>query len=163
MVQSYQVDGQSMEPTLQDNDRLIVNKWNRSWARITNNDYVPHRGDIVIFNQSGLDPSGGASKQLIKRVIGLPGERVLVSNGRITIYNEQQPDGFNPDTSTLYRISAPVTPGSADLTLDRDEVFVCGDNRTNSEDSRYFGPVRTDQIVGKLTFRIVPLDKAQKF
>lgn len=163
VVQSYQVDGQSMEPTLQDNDRLIVDKWQRSWARLTKHDYVPNRGDIIIFNQNGLDFAGGPSKQLIKRVIGLPGERVVVADGKITIYNDQNVKGFNPDASGGYSTSTPVTTGSVDMKLADDEVFVCGDNRANSEDSRYFGPVKADQIVGKLGFRIVPLDKAQKF
>lgn len=163
VVQSYQVDGQSMEPTLQDNDRLIVDKWQRSWARITKNDYVPQRGDIIIFNQSGLDFAGSASKQLIKRVIGMPGERVVVKDGKITIYSAERPGGFNPDSSGEYSVAAAVTPGNVDVTLGNDEIFVSGDNRANSEDSRYFGPIKANQIVGKLAFRIVPLDKAQRF
>ncbi|HEY5550043.1 MAG TPA: signal peptidase I [Candidatus Saccharimonadales bacterium] len=163
VIQSYQVDGQSMEPTLQDNDRLIVDKWQRSWARITNHNYIPARGDIIIFNQGGLGFAGGASKQLIKRVIGLPGERVVVKDNKITVYNQASPEGFNPDTSGGYSLAAVVTPGNVDVTLGSNEVFVCGDNRGNSEDSRFFGPIKVDQIVGKLAFRIVPLDKAQKF
>jgi signal peptidase I len=162
VVQSYQVDGQSMEPTLQDNDRLIVNKWPRSWARVTKNDYLPNRSDVIIFNQSAGD-FGSGSKQLIKRVIGLPGERVVVADGKITIYNDEHPDGFNPDATGSYKLSTPVTAGSRDVTLQPDEIFVCGDNRANSEDSRVFGPVHASQIVGKLAFRIVPLDKAQQF
>lgn len=163
VVQSYQVDGQSMEPTLQNNDRLIVDKWQRSWARITHNDYLPKRGDIIIFNQGGSDFSGSASKQLIKRVIGLPSERVVVANGKITVYNKQFSGGFNPDVSGGYKLATTVTPGNVDVTLAEDEIFVSGDNRGNSEDSRYFGPIKADKIVGKLAFRIVPLDKAQKF
>lgn len=163
VVQSYQVDGQSMEPTLQDNDRLIVDKWQRSWARITKHDYIPKRGDIIIFNQGGLDFAGGASKQLIKRVIGLPGERVVVKDGKITVYSKENPEGFNPDASGGYSLSTGVTLGTSDVALAADEVFVCGDNRANSEDSRYFGPIQASQIVGKLAFRIVPLDKAQRF
>src|SRR5579871_5678974 len=93
VMQSYQVDGQSMETTLQNNDRLIVDKIPRTWARITHHGYVPPRGDIIIFNQS-LDIGGGfGEKQLVKRVIGLPGERVVVDNGSITIYNQQHPQG----------------------------------------------------------------------
>lgn len=163
VVQSYEVDGQSMEPTLQDNDRLIVDKWQRSWSRITHNNYVPARGDIIIFNQSGLDFAGSGTKQLIKRVMGLPGERVVVNNGSVTIYNNEHSNGFSPDSSGRYRLTTDVTSGNVDLTLGNDEIFVCGDNRGNSEDSRYFGPVKVSQIVGKLAFRIVPLNKAQKF
>jgi signal peptidase I len=163
VVQSYQVDGQSMEPTLQDNDRLIVDKWQRSWARITKHDYIPRRGDIVIFNQ-GLDFASGVSKQLIKRVVALPGERVVVKDGKITVYNQERSEGFDPDTLGLYDITvAAIVAPPIDVTLGPNEVYVVGDNRANSEDSRYFGPIKAEKIVGKLAFRIVPLDKAQRF
>lgn len=162
VLQSYQVDGQSMETTLQNDDRLIVNKVPRTIARITGHQYVPHRGDIVIFNQSGL-PGFVGTKQLIKRVIGLPGDRVVVKDGKITIYDSTHPKGFNPDTTGKYRITAPTTIGSVDQTLNKDELFVCGDNRSNSEDSRYFGPIKTSQLVAKLTLRILPLNTVKKF
>jgi signal peptidase I len=162
--QSFQVDGQSMETTLQNHDRLIVDKIPRSWARLTHRDYIPKRGNIIVFNQAGLfDVTGNQEKQLIKRVIGLPGERVVVKDGQITIYNSQHPDGYNPDRTGSYVITASTTPGDIDITLKDHEIFVCGDNRTNSEDSRYFGPVAAHNIVGKLSFRVLPIDKAKKF
>jgi signal peptidase I len=163
-IQSYQVDGESMETTLQNNDRLIVDKAPRTLARITGHSYVPNRGDIIIFNQANLpDTSFGQSKQLIKRVIGLPGERVVVRDGKITVYNSAHPEGFNPDLATGYKITAPSTQGEVDLVLQSDQLFVCGDNRPNSEDSRYFGPIKADDIVGKLSLRLLPVNKAQKF
>jgi signal peptidase I len=163
-IQSYQVDGQSMETTLQNGDRLIVDKAPRTVSRLTGHAYVPHRGNIIIFNQANLpDTSLGQSKQLIKRVIGLPGEHVVVRDGKITIYNSEHPEGFNPDTTTGYTITAPSTPGEADVILQKDQIFVCGDNRPNSEDSRYFGPIKVDQIVGKLSLRLLPANKAQRF
>lgn len=161
--QSYQVDGASMETTLQNNDRLIVNKISRTIARITHHGYLPDRGDIIIFNKSNLFGAGSGQKQLIKRVIGLPGEEVSVENGVVMVYNKANPNGFNPDEVGIYRLSAKNTPGSTRLTLKEGEVFVLGDNRTNSEDSRYFGPITADDIVGKLSVRIMPLDKIQKF
>jgi signal peptidase I len=162
VIQSYQVDGESMEPTLQNDDRLIVNKIPRTLARIDGHQYVPKRGDIIIFNQDGL-PGFIGQKQLIKRVIGLPGEHVVVKNGKITIYNDQHPEGFNPDTTGNYRISAPSTVGDVDLTLNSSQLFVCGDNRPNSEDSRFFGPITTNQVVAKLVLRILPFNKTQSF
>ena len=162
--QSYQVEGASMEKTLSNNDRLIVNKLARTWARITNGHYTPTRGEVVIFNQAGLyDSEGQPQKQLIKRVVGLPGERVVVKENKVIVYNDKFPEGFNPDKDNGYSISADETPGDVDTLVEENEVFVLGDNRTNSEDSRYFGPISTQQIVGKLTFRISPLDKIQKF
>jgi signal peptidase I len=163
--QSYQVDGQSMEASLQNNDRLIVNKVPRTLSRITHHAYVPNRGDIIVFNQAGLfDAGNGQVKQLIKRVVGLPGEQIEVRDGSITIYNKAHPDGVDPDQLGIYTITAPTTPGDVPLrTLGKDEIFVSGDNRGNSEDSRYFGPINADRIVGKLSFRIFPLSKAEKF
>jgi signal peptidase I len=162
VIQSYQVDGQSMENTLQNDDRLIVNKVPRTLARISHHQYVPPRGKIIIFNQAGL-PGFIGQKQLIKRVIGLPGERVVVKDGHITIYNSQHPNGFNPDTNGLYHIDATQTVGNVDVQLQKDELFVCGDNRGNSEDSRYFGPIKTDQVVAKLVLRIMPLGDTKSF
>lgn len=162
VIQSYQVDGQSMETTLQNNDRLLVYKVPRTISRISSHQYIPHRGDIIIFNQSGL-PGFIGEKQLIKRVIGLPGERVVIKDGLIAVYNQSHPNGFNPDTSSGYHIAAKATIGDIDTTLKSNEIFVCGDNRNNSEDSRYFGPIKSKQIVAKLVFRILPLNSAQSF
>jgi signal peptidase I len=161
VIQSYQVDGESMEPTLQNNDRLIVDKVSRTIARIDGHQYVPHRGDIIIFNIDSI-PGFVGQKQLIKRVIGLPGERVVVKDGHITVYNSQHPSGFNPDASGKYTPNQP-TNNDVDLVLASDQLFVCGDNRPNSEDSRYFGPINTNQVVAKLVLRILPVGNAKSF
>lgn len=166
VFQSYQVDGPSMENALQNNDRLIVWKVQRTWARITGHAYVPDRGDIIIFNQSGLAQYGQTNvRQLVKRVIGLPGDRVVVKNGSITIYNEQYPSGFEPDTALPYgqQQAIPITSGNLDVRLDSNQVFVCGDNRTDSLDSRIFGPVNLNDIVGKLVLRVYPLNSIERF
>lgn len=166
VFQSYQVDGQSMETTLQNNDRLVVWKLARTWSKITGHPYLPNRGDIVIFNEPlgklyGYDQSG--SKQLIKRVIALPGERVVVRNGALTIYNSQHPEGFQPDRTLSYGKNIPLTTIDTDLVVPMGEIFVCGDNRPDSLDSRTFGPISLDQIVGKLALRVLPLNKAERF
>ncbi|MEX2007141.1 MAG: signal peptidase I [Candidatus Saccharimonadales bacterium] len=162
VVQSYQVEGSSMEKTLNDKDRLIVNKLPRTWANITGHTYIPNRGDIIVFNQTGL-PGYSGPKQLIKRVVGLPGERVMVQNGSVTIYNNDSPGGFDPDKLGAYQIISHSTTSNVDVQLSKDQVFVLGDNRRNSEDSRYFGPLKAESIVGDLMLRILPIDKAQKF
>lgn len=162
VIQSYQVDGESMETTLQNHDRLLVDKVPRTIARISGHQYVPHRGDIIIFNQNNL-PGYIGPKQLIKRVVALPGERVVVKDGVLTIYNQGHPNGFNPDTSDGYHLSSTLTIGQVDVTLQAGQVFVCGDNRSNSEDSRYFGPIQTSSIVGKLVLRFLPLNNFTVF
>lgn len=167
VFQSYQVDGPSMESTLHNNDRLIVWKAPRTLARITGHQYVPNRGDVIIFTEPGLgnydEPDG--SKQLVKRVIGLPGDRVVIKDGSITIYNDANPNGFKPDTTLPYgkEHAVPTTTDDVDVTLDTDELFVCGDNRPNSLDSRMFGPIKTDQVIGKLVMRILPLSQTKIF
>lgn len=164
VIQSYQVDGESMQTTLSHGDRLIVDKLPRSWSRITGHPYIPNRGDIIIFNQpAGGNSVSGSDKQLIKRVIALPGERVSIKSGKITVYNDSNPAGFNPDFKTGYSISSSFTPGNVDLVVPQNRVFVSGDNRQNSEDSRFFGPVPADKIVGKLVLRLLPFDKLQTF
>jgi signal peptidase I len=166
VFQSYQVDGPSMENTLQNNDRLIVWKVARTWARVTGHPYIPNRGDIIVFNESGLAAYGQTNtKQLIKRVIGLPGDRVVVKNGKITIYNKARPEGFDPDTSLPYGQAHPLpyTQGDINITLGKDQIFVCGDNRTDSLDSRIFGPVNVNNIIGQLVLRIYPFNSFTGF
>ena len=164
VFRSYQVDGPSMENTLQNGDKLIIWKVPRSWAKITHHDYIPNRGDVVVFTESGLGEFGQQdSKQLIKRVIGLPGERVVVKNGVIVVYNDEHPKGFEPDKTLPYGKHIPVTTGDVDYTLGPHQVFVSGDNRPDSLDSRAFGPIDADQIIGKLVIRVFPVSEAEAF
>lgn len=164
VFRSYQVDGPSMQNTLQNTDKLIIWKVPRTWASITSHAYIPDRGDIIVFNESGLSQFGQTdSKQLIKRVIGLPGDRVVVDNGVYTIYNQQHPQGFNPDKTLPYGKDIPYTSGTINVTLGADQLFVSGDNRPDSLDSRAFGPINANQIVGKLVMRVFPISKAEVF
>lgn len=164
VFQSYEVDGPSMETTLQDKDRLIVLKTGKTIAELTNSHYIPDRYDVIIFVKKGLmEFSTGQDKQLIKRVIALPGERVVVKEGKITIYNKEHPQGFDPDVNTNFANNLSYTNGNLDVTVPAGQVFVCGDNRSNSLDSRAFGPIDSDDIVGKLVFRLFPINKAESF
>jgi signal peptidase I len=164
VFRSYQVDGPSMQNTLQNSDKLIIWKVPRTWASITGHSYIPKRGDIVVFTESGLSQYGQQdSKQLIKRVIGLPGERVKVQGGAITVYNKQHPDGFQPDKTLPYGKNIPTTSGDVDVTLGATQLFVSGDNRPDSLDSRAFGPIQAKQIVGKLILRVFPISQAKTF
>lgn len=160
VFQSYEVDGQSMEPTLFHRDRLIIYKFHKTWASLTRKHYMPERGDIIVFHKPN-----GSSDQLIKRVIGLPGDRVVVKNDHITIYNSEHPDGFNPDDAD-YGAGLQPTFGNVDVTVEEDEVFVAGDNRIAgaSLDSRSsLGNVPTKYIVGELAVRYLPVGNYQTF
>jgi signal peptidase I len=164
VFQSYQVDGPSMQTTLQNSDHLIVWKVPKSFANLTHRAYIPNRGDVIVFNEPNLSDFGQDSgKQLIKRVMALPGERVVVKDGVLTVYNQAHPDGFQPDKTLPYGKVIVTTPGNIDERLGDKQIFVCGDNRTNSLDSRVFGPVDSSNIVGKLVLRVLPLNTLKKF
>lgn len=164
VFQSYEVEGQSMETTLQNSDRLIILKVPRTLASITGHAYIPNRGDIIIFNRHGGSSfDDGSDRQLIKRVVALPGERVIVRDDKLTVINKEHPEGFSPDKTLPYGPAIKTTPGNVDLVVPEGEIFVCGDNRGNSLDSRYFGPVSASQIVGKLGLRIYPFGKTSVF
>jgi signal peptidase I len=164
VFQSYEVDGPSMEATLQNRDRLIVWKVPRTIARITGHDFIPARGAIVVFVKHGIEEyDPGQDKQLIKRVIGLPGERVVIHGSDVTIYNSEHPEGFNPDVGGSYTPVKTDAQVTIDLMIPEGQIFVAGDNRPNSLDSRIFGPVPAKDVVGTLSYRIFPLNKAKAF
>jgi signal peptidase I len=166
VFQAYEVDGESMRNTLNNHDRLIVLKVPRTWSRITGHNYVPKRYEVVVFNHRdnyGLGQS--TDKQLIKRVIGLPGDRVVVENGNVTIYNADNPRGFavdnqGPEYTTMNKSA---TGATIDQTIQPGELFLMGDNRGNSLDSRTFGAVQAKDIVGKLSARVYPFGEAKRF
>lgn len=165
VFQSYEVDGPSMETSLQNRDRLIVLKTGKTWARLFGNQYLPKRGEIIVFEKNDSSTPGHENgRQLIKRVVGLPGDHVVVKEGKVTIYNGEFPEGFDPDETGGYddKVSA-TTPGSVDLKVPDGEVFVMGDNRTNSLDSRSFGTIASSDIIGSLSLRIYPFSELKKF
>jgi signal peptidase I len=151
VFQSYVVDGSSMEPTLQNGNRVFILKLPKTISGIRSKTYIPPRNEVIVFKK----PSN-PSEQLIKRVIGLPGDHVVVKNNQITIYNSDSPDGFNPDANTDYGENLSPTSGSVDITVGRDELFVLGDNREpgGSLDSRSgLGLVPADNVIGTLWVR----------
>ncbi len=165
VFQQYQVDGPSMQPTLHNGNRLIVWKVPETWSKITGHPYIPKRGDIIIFNEPSLQQlTSTGSDQLVKRVIGLPGDHIVIKNNVITIYNKNHPKGFDPDKTLPYgKGITQTTAGNINTTLKANQLFVCGDNRGDSLDSRVFGPINASQIVGQLVLRITPLSNIEKF
>ncbi len=166
VFQSYQVDGPSMQTTLHDKDRLIVWKAPVTWSKITKHQYVPNRGDIVIVSENKANDgtaNAAADKQLIKRVIALPGERITIQNSVVTIYNDKYPNGYHPDKEMPYGSVIKTTSGNIDLKLASNEIYIMGDNRENSLDSRFLGPINLKAVVGKLIIRVLPAGDAKMF
>lgn len=159
VFQSYEVDGPSMQTTLESGERLVVMKLGKTIAKAKNSDYIPERDSIIIFD----NVEGVGKRQLIKRVIGLPGDRVVVKDGDVRVYNAQNPTGYDPDEGHNHGANVETTPGNADIEVKDGEVFVLGDHRDNSQDSRFFGPVPSNKIVGTLYLRIFPLNKFHKY
>jgi len=159
VFQSYEVYGMSMETTLQDGDRLIVQKLSKNWSKIRGKEYIPQRGEVVVFDKpASLSNTSDNVDHLIKRVIGLPGERVVLHDGTYTVYNAEKPEGFNPDLNQDYAKDIFTTPGEVDITVGPSEIFVSGDNRTNSLDSRIFGAIPAKSVTGIATLRFVPVN-----
>jgi signal peptidase I len=151
----YKVDGHSMESTYHNGSEQVINKIPVTLAHLAGHDYTPSRGQVVIIRQvfgitDDVQAVDKENQYLIKRVIGLPGERVVVHNGIITIYNAQYPNGFNPDAGSSWSKTGHADTGGpdVDVTLAKNEIFICGDNRPESIDSRFNGPILTKQIIG---------------
>lgn len=162
VIQIYQVDGPSMQTTLHTGQHLLVNRLGRTWARVDRKKYVPKRGSIVVFNkqqasQLSLDVPQEQS-YVVKRIIGLPGERVTLNASKFRVYNAQFPQGFDPDANHSWSTNIQAAPSyeSVDITLGPDEVFVSGDNRPDSVDSRSYGAVKVDNLIGQVVLRISP-------
>lgn len=148
IIQPFIVDGGSMLPTFHNKEFLLVDKLS---YRIG----VPHRGDVAIFKlyEGGVNPYIG--KYLIKRIIGLPGERVVVQNGETIIYNKENPQGFKLDESY---VTYKDLNKNVDVSLDNNHYFMMGDNRAQSYDSRDWGPLNKADMKGQVLFRVYPFD-----
>jgi signal peptidase I len=143
LFQAFFIPSESMESTLEPGDRVLVNK-------VSYDLHDVHRGDVVVFSLPGFLAPGEPQGDLIKRVIGLPGDTVEVRPSGVYINGAllQEPyvDAASGEGPTYPRTRVP-----------EHTVFVMGDNRSNSRDSRFFGPVPNDAIVGRAFFRLWPL------
>ena len=140
LYQPVKVEGTSMLPRLEDQDRLFINKFVYRFEKI-------ERGDVVVFNYP-RDPQ----KSYIKRVIALPGDTLLVDEGQVFVNGRKLPEPYVPDR---YRDIRSI----ASMTIPPHEYFVMGDHRSISSDSRDFGPVERHYIYGKAEFVYWPTDQ----
>lgn len=164
IFQAYYVDGSSMSPTLHNDDRLIVDKISKTFDSLQGKVHIPARGDIVTFDSNLVDRSGN-TEQLIKRVIGLPGETVIITGGKVTVRNPAAADGFDPDAQLGLQLGPTYSESTYQAVVPEGSVFVMGDNRgpNGSYDSRSFGPISIDRIQGRLALRIFPFDAWRTF
>jgi signal peptidase I len=146
IAQPFLVDGNSMVPTFQDGDYLVIDK-------LSYDVHPPQRGDIVIVSYP-FDPS----IFLIKRVVGLPGETISYSDNTTTILS---PDGTVTTLQEPYIVPSKKAQANSITTLADDEYFVLGDNREQSSDSREWGPLQKRFIVGRAFMRLFPLTAVQ--
>lgn len=146
VVQSYQIPSGSMMETLQEGDRVLVNHLSYRLHDV-------NRGDVIVFERPENSPGApGEPADLIKRAIGLPGEVIQTIDGVVHIDGQPLDEPYlTPGTLTL-DIDEPVT-------VPEGQVFVLGDNRGNSEDSRYIGPIDIDTVEGRAFAIIWPLSR----
>jgi signal peptidase I len=149
LIQPFFVSGASMQPQFYNGEYLIIDE-------ITYRSSAPERGDAIVFRYPN-DPS----QFYIKRVIGLPGETVEIKDGKVAIFNKENPWGLILEES--YLAPGEITRGDIYQKIDDDKYFVLGDNRQASSDSRVWGLVEKKYIIGKVWLRAWPPDKIKVF
>jgi len=148
IFQPFFVRGQSMEPAFENGDYLIIDEISYYFRG-------PQRGEVVVFKYPN-DPS----QRYIKRIIGLPGETIEIKSGQVLIYNQE---GSQILDESGYLASSVQTSGSSKIFLDQNEYFVLGDNRYASSDSRRWGALPQENIIGRVFARAWPLTVLAKF
>jgi len=164
LVLNFRVDGSSMLPSLVNGEMLLVNRnaydsfdlytlvdWLPGVEHADAKDFTPfpgpHRGDVIVFN-----PPVTSDKPYIKRVIGLPGDTIEIKEGSVFV------NGIKLDETYLHGDTTDCQPRACDpVVVPKDEIFVLGDNRAHSSDSRYFGTVNISNIVGKAWITYWPI------
>jgi signal peptidase I len=142
IAQPYIVSGSSMDPTFKDGDYLIVDQLSKRFS-------LPERNSVLIIKYPL-----NTKKFFIKRLIAFPNEQVSIKDGVVTVINEQNPEGVVIDSSFV----AFEKKDNFYLELGENEFFVMGDNRAGSSDSRIWGPLPKENIVGKPILRLLPVN-----
>lgn len=164
LFQPFRVQGASMEPNFKNSDYLVINELgykqteldffgNHLFTVASTKDLS--RGEVLVFRYPR-----NPQQYFIKRIVGLPGEEVKVVAGKVMIVNSEHPEGFVLDESD-YLPKGLSTSGNTDIKLNDQQYFVLGDNRQNSSDSRVWGPVPKDDVIGKVLIRAWPFSKME--
>ncbi len=138
VLQNYRIESHSMQPNFYEGQFILVNKLAYKIGQ-------PSRGEVIVFHNPN-----NTSEDYIKRVIGLPGDTVEIHDDKVFINQQELPEPFAKEP---YRTNAPFGP----LVVPANHIFVMGDNRGNSQDSRYIGPIDESLVVGKAWLRLWPL------
>ena len=172
-VQNFRVEGHSMKPTLEDDEYLMVNKlpyfrvdmqrlarlvpfWDVQYRerRFLPFSHPPKRGDVVVFHAPTNPP-----RDFVKRVVGLPGEKLQIRSGAVYIDGVEQEESYLLGSNLTGSMECIPTLERVNCRLQVGQYFVLGDNRGSSNDSRDWGPVPLDDVVGKVWFVYWPLSK----
>lgn len=146
LFKPFYVKGQSMEPNFEEQDYLIIDELSYRFRE-------PARGEVVVFHYRSTD------EYFLKRIIGLPGERIKVDGNKVVVYNDANPQGMVLNEAYLTE----ATPGTVTITLGQNQYFVMGDNRDASFDSRRFGAIDGTDIVGRVWVRGWPVTRVSAF
>lgn len=141
LVQAFFIPSLSMAPTLENNDRVLVNKLSYDLHDV-------NRGDVIVFERPPQEAESDI-KDLIKRVVALPGDTIADQDGRLIINGAPLEEPYLQPGDTTTNVAPQTIPAG--------HVFVMGDNRNDSRDSRYFGPLSEDLIVGRAFVKVWPL------
>lgn len=148
LVQPFNVKGASMEPNFYDSEYLVIDELS---FRLR----APERGEVIVFRYPR-----NPREYFIKRVIGLPGETVEIFGGRVVVYNKEYPNGV---TLVETYLNSVATEGRKKEVLAADEYWVMGDNRGESLDSRVFGSLKKEFLIGRVWFRGLPFTRLGRF
>lgn len=151
LIQPFYVKGASMEPNFYDKEYLIIDE-------ISYRFHTPERGDIIVFKYPR-----NQEEYFIKRIIGLPGEKVQIKDGSAYVYNQDNPLGVKLEEPYLSAGDKTYGLNEEIITLSSSEYYVLGDNRNSSKDSRSFGPVDKKLITGRVLLRGWPFNKIDVF
>jgi len=152
LLQAFYIPSLSMYPTLHEGDRVLVNKLSYRLHDV-------NRGDIVVFERPASETSSNIP-DLIKRVVGLPGESIVIDGGSVYVDNRKLDESYLPAGTVTSAQSAPYKcTVQAPCVVPQGSVWVMGDNRPDSKDSRYFGPIPESTIVGRAFVRVWPFGR----